>query len=214
MESPGGGSIARSADAELAVDDGRGSRRALLTATATAGLSAAAGAIALAGCGTTAAAAPTARQAVKSLPPPAIQSDLQILIAALALERRTVAAYVAGIPLLPRAQAHAAEQFLSEELEHTGELISLIKDAGGKPQPRPNTFQLGHPGTAAQVVSLLHQLERLQITMYLQSIPRLSPGPVRAAAATILTVDAQHVAMLRLIQGQTPVPTAFVTGAE
>jgi hypothetical protein len=32
--------------------------------------------------------------------------------------------------------------------------------------------------------------------------------------ATILTVDSQHVTMLRLTQGQTPVPSAFVTGAE
>jgi hypothetical protein len=60
----------------------------------------------------------------------------------------------------------------------------------------------------------LRSLETLQITNYLQSIPRLSPGPVRAAVASILTVDAQHVTMVRLAQGQTPVPSAFVSGAE
>jgi hypothetical protein len=189
--------------------DGLASRRALLTAAA------GAGAAALAGCASaTTATIPTPEQAVKTLSSATMEADVEMLTAALVLERRTVAAYIAGIPLLPRPQAKAAEKFLSEELEHTGELISLIKDAGGMPQPRPNSFDLGHPTDAVQVVALLHQLETMQIAGYLRMIPRLSPGPVRAAVATILTVDSQHVSMLRLVQGQNPVPAAFVTGSE
>ena len=183
-------------------------RRALMT-RAGAGL-AGAGALLLGGCGGTA----TAGQSTTiELPPPVRRQDLEILTRALELERRTVAAYVAGIPLLPKAQAQAARQFLSEELEHAGELISLIKTAGGKAAPRANSYQLGHPADAAGVIALLHTLETMQIAVYLQSIPQLSPGPTRAAVATILTVDSQHVAMLRLTQGQPPVPAAFVTGS-
>jgi hypothetical protein len=148
------------------------------------------------------------------LPPTVSRQDIEILTEALELERRTVAAYIAGIPLLPRAPAHAARQFLSEELEHTGELISLIKTSGGHAPPRANSYQLGRPPDAAGVLKLLHTLETMQIATYLQAIPRLSPGPTRAAAATILTVDSQHVTMLRLTQGQAAVPSAFVTGSE
>ncbi|HET8979228.1 MAG TPA: ferritin-like domain-containing protein [Solirubrobacteraceae bacterium] len=184
-------------------------RRALL-AGAGAGL-AGAGALLLGGCGGTAAAG----QSTTTAASPAVRAqDIAILTRALELERRTVAAYVAGIPLLPHDAAKAAQQFLSEELEHTGELISLIKASGGKPAARPNSYALGHPTDGAEVLALLHSLERLQLTTYLQAIPRLSPGPVRAGVASILTVDAQHVSMLRLQQGQTPVPSAFVTGAE
>ena len=190
------------------VDAAVASRRALLSGAGTA--LAGVGAIALGGCGRTAAG----RKAVKQLPEALMESDVRILSRALALERRTVTAYVAGIPLLPHPQAKAARQFLNEELEHTGELISLITAAGAKPPPRADSYQLGHPGDAAAVLALLHSLETLQITNYLQSIPRLSPGPVRAAVASILTVDAQHVTMVRLLQGQTPVPSAFVSGAE
>src|SRR6202007_538332 len=153
------------------------------------------GALLLDGCGTGA----TDQQTTPApLPAAARAQNLEILTRALELERRTVAAYIAGIPLLPRAQAQAARQFLSEELEHTGELISLIKTSGGKAPPRANSYQLGQPADAAGVIKLLHTLETMQIATYLQSIPRLSPGPTRAAVATILTVDSQHVTMLRL----------------
>jgi hypothetical protein len=191
---------------------GERSRRALLAGVG-AGL-AGAGALLLEGCGGGATA--TAEQTATTTPPSpaAATQDIAILNRALDLERRTVAAYVAGIPLLPRAQAQAARQFLSEELEHTGELISLIKTSGGKAGPRANSYPIGHPSDAAGVLALLHELETMQIAYYLRSIPRLTPGPTRAAAATILTVDSQHVTMLRLTQGQTPVPSAFVTGAE
>jgi hypothetical protein len=165
---------------------------------------------ALAGCGGHAAG----RKAAKLLPPAEAQSDITILSHALELERRAVSAYVAGIPLLSRPQRKAARQFLNEELEHTGELISLIVAAGGKPARRADSYPIGHPTDAAGVLSVLHSLETLQITTYLRSIPRLTPGPVRAAVASILTVDAQHLAMVRLAQGQTPVPSAFVSGAE
>ena len=59
---------------------------------------------------------------------------------------------------------------------------------------------------------MLHSLETLQIRSYLKWIPQLSPGPVRAAVASILNVDSEHLAMVRLMQGQTPVPGPFVTG--
>jgi hypothetical protein len=187
--------------------DGAASRRALLTGTGTA---LATGALALAGCGS---AATTGKKAVKQTSPPVKHEDIAILSQALALERRTVSAYIAGIPLLTRPQRKAFRQFLSEELEHTGELISLIKAAGGMAGPRADSYAIGHPTDGPGVFSLLHQLEALQISSYLEWIPRLSPGPVRAAVASILTVDAEHLAMVRLFQGQVPVPGPFVTGS-
>jgi Ferritin-like domain len=189
-------------------EDEGASRRALLGGAGAA--LASAGALTLAGCGRAA----IGRKAVKQLSPPLMAKDVEILAHALELERRTVAAYIAGIPLLPHPQAKAAELFLNQELQHTGELISLIRAAGGKVSPRADSYDLGHPRDGAEVLTLLHSLESMQIANYLRSIPRLSPAPLRAAVATILTVDAEHVSMLRLAQGQTPVPSPFVTGLE
>jgi hypothetical protein len=172
---------------------------------------AAGAAVLLAGCGQKGA---IPRQAVKKAPLSVQHKDVALLNAALALERRTVAAYTAGIPLLSRRQAKGARQFLNEELQHTGELLALIKAAGGVANPRAASYDIGHPRGASGVLAVWHELERLQIAAYVKAIPKLSPGPVRAAVATILANDAQHIAILRLEQGLDPLPSAFVTGNE
>ncbi len=190
--------------------EGGASRRALLSGagTAVAGV----GAMVIVGCGRP---AKTGHKAAAELSPDVKRRDVRILGHALELERRTVAAYVAGIPLLGHDQAKTAKQFLNEELQHTGELIALITATGAKASERAASYDLGRPPRdAAAVLSLLHSLEALQIASYLRWLPELSPAPVRAAVATILAADAQHIAMLRLTQGMTPAPSAFVTGSE
>jgi hypothetical protein len=188
--------------------DRASSRRALLSGAGPA--LAGAAALALGGCGHTA----TGRNAVKQLPAALIKADIDILLQALELERRTVTAYVAAIPLLPHSQVKAARQFLGEELQHTGELISLIRAAGGKAPPRADSYDIGHATDGPSVLTVLHYLEGLQIANYLRWIPKLAPGPVRAAVASILTVDAQHLAMVRVVQGKVAVPGPFVTGSD
>jgi hypothetical protein len=185
------------------------SRRALLSGAGATLVSA--GALALAGCGREGATGP---RAVKKAKPTVQRSDLAILAGLLELERKTVAAYTAGFPLLTRTDAKIAKQFLNQELEHTGALLALIKAGGGPAPLRSASYDLGHPSDDRQVLALLHELERAQITAYLHAIPRLKPGPVRAAVASILASDAQHVAIIRSALGLTPVPTSFVTGSE
>jgi hypothetical protein len=165
----------------------------------------------VAGCGSS---GPMGQQSVKNAPQSVRSGDVALLNGLLDLERHTVAAYTAGIPLLLHPEAKTARQFLDEELEHTGELLSLIKAAKGIPIARRASYDLAHPRSAADALSLLHSLERAQITAYLGALPRLSPGTVRAAVASILTSDAQHVAILRLAQGEVGAPSAFVTGHE
>jgi hypothetical protein len=185
---------------------GRASRRALLTG---AGTALAGGALAVAGCGSAA----TGRQAVKQTPATVQKQDIAVLQRALALERRTIAAYIAGMPLLTFSQRKVARQFLNEELQHAGELISLIKAAGGKAPARADSYAIGHPTDGPGVLALLHSLESVQISSYLEWIPQLSPAPLRAAVASILNVDAQHLSMVRVLQHQVPVPGPFVTGS-
>jgi hypothetical protein len=164
-------------------------------------------AVALAGCG-------GGHRLPRHLSPAVRSSDVEILSEALALERRTIDAYVASIPLLPSDQVYDAKTFLGEELQHAGELITLIKSAGGRAPDRADSYAIGHPRGSAEVLALLHSFERLQIASYLRWIPRLTPGPYRAAVATILASDAQHVAVLRAAQGMPALASAFVTGDE
>ena len=190
-------------------DDDGSSRRTLLTGAGATLITA--GTVALAGCGSS---TKTGHKAIKKAAQPVQHADLALLNGLLDLERHTVAAYTAAIPLLPRSEAKMAKQFLSEELQHTGELLSLIKAAGGASPPRKASYDLGHPVGASGILELLHGLERAQLNAYLYAIPRLRPAPVRAAAATILSNDSQHIAVLRQSLGMVAVPSAFVTGRE
>ncbi|MDQ6729164.1 MAG: hypothetical protein M3022_02360, partial [Actinomycetota bacterium] len=116
------------------------SRRALLGGAT--GALAGAASLAVSGCGTQ---AKTGAYSLHRARPLVRQADITLLEGLLDLERHTVAAYTAGIPLLGHDDAKTAKQFLDEELQHTGELISLIKAAGGHAPPRRAAFDLGHP---------------------------------------------------------------------
>jgi hypothetical protein len=170
------------------------------------GSAATAAAAALSGCGGT-------RHRLK-LGDRSLDSDAQLLNSLLRLERRAIAAYTAGAPLLSGRDGRAATAFLRQELAHAGLLLALIKHAGGTAPARLASYDLGHPRNRGDVLALLHQVERAQLVAYVDAVPRLSPGYVRASVATILADDAQHVSVLRTLLGMNPVPAAFVTGGE
>jgi hypothetical protein len=182
-------------------------RRTLLR-TSTGGLAAAA-AVALAGCGHS-----SRRPDVRTIPAPARDADVTILNGLLDLAERTITAYTACVPLFAGHLHEACKQFLNQDLSHAGELYRLIKQAGGdadKPQP---SYDLGRPRGRNELVRLLHALENEMVTHYLQALPSLSPGSVRAAIASMLANDAQHVAVLRLSLRLDPIPSPLVTGSE
>ena len=55
-------------------------------------------------------------------------------------------------------------------------------------------------------------LEQTAIAAYIDALPKLSNGDVRATAAAIITNEAEHAAVLLDALGRDPVPAAFVTG--
>jgi hypothetical protein len=174
-------------------------------------VAAAAGTLALTGCGGSATTDTTAGQTGTSSTDDTSRRDVDLLAPALELERRTIDGYVACIPLLSKTNAQAAVVWLSAEIQHTGELIALIKQAGGTAAPRANSYEIGRmPSNQAQALALLASLEQLQISYYLRIIAELQLPSARAAVSSILTNDAQHIALLRLVQGKPAVPSAFV----
>ena len=171
-----------------------------------------AGAVVLAGCGGSGKTGATAGQTGTSANKNASPRDVELLAAALELERRTVNAYVACVPLLSKTNAQAAALWLSEELQHAGELIGLIGQAGGKAQPRADSYDIGRiPSDQGQTLALLASLEQLQISHYLRIIPQLQLATARASVASILSNDAQHIALLRFAHGKPAAPSALLT---
>lgn len=141
-------------------------------------------------------------------------ADAARLNGLLDLKHRTIGAYTAGIPLLAGGTLSAAQRFLGQELSHADELSGLVKRTGAVADRPSDSYDFGHPRSAVAVLRLLHAAETAQLAAYIAVIPRLVPGASRAAAASILADDAQHVAVLRSALALDPVPSAFVTGRE
>jgi hypothetical protein len=179
------------------------SRRGLLRA-AGAGL---AGAI-LAGCGSQ-----SIRAQVQNSRP-VLHSDVDLLNRLLHLEHVAIAAYTAGIPLLAPATHKAGQLFLNDEISHAGDIAGLVRAAGGKPIKPAPSYALGHPRTSQEVLTLLHNVENMQIAAYVDAIAVLEPGTLKQQVASILANDAQHLAVVRAALGQPAIPSAFVTGRE
>jgi hypothetical protein len=177
----------------------------LLGATGAAGL-----ALALAGCGR---AHPAAVHVAK-LPPNLKAVDAAIFNALIDAEYVVAAAYIAGIPLLSDHNLRAAKHFLVHEISHITQLSNLVNVAHGVPNGPRASYDLGHPRSQTQVLDVIHRAEQATIRAYLDAIPKLSPGAPRAAAASILANEAQHVSVVRRNLGLDPVPDAVVTATE
>ncbi len=148
------------------------------------------------------------------IPPPARQTDISHLNRALALKQYAVSAYTAATPLLRGREHAAAKLFLGQDLAHVSTLMSLIKRADGIANPPSASYNLGHPTGAESILVLLERAENAVISGFLELLPKVSPGSVRATLASIIGADAEHVTVLRLGLRRNPIPTAFVTGRE
>ena len=149
---------------------------------------------------------------VHKVPPKLPAADIALLRPALDLEYRGVAAYTASFPLLHSFDARMAKRFLQQELDHAAQVWGLMKRAGAKPPVQPSGYDYGQPRDATEALTLLDSIENQQVGYYLDAIPKLSPGPVRALVGSILANDAQHVSVLHVLLGQDPVPSPFVKG--
>lgn len=141
-------------------------------------------------------------------------SDVEILNGVLDLEHTAVAAYTAGIPLLSGHTRAAAVRFLGQELSHATVLSGAIKGAGGKANPPQASYDLGNPRGQTEVLALLDAIEASLIDRFLDAIPKLAPGWLRADVASILANEGQHISILRAARGMPPAPSAFLTANE
>jgi rubrerythrin len=142
----------------------------------------------------------------------AAKADAEILNSALDLEHMAIAVYTAGAPLLKGDLVKLGRQFLTQEKEHADALEQTIRKAGGRPnRPKP-TYNFPSVTDQAGTLKLATMIENVAIAAYLDAIPRLTSGDLRATAASVVTNEAEHLSVLLGAQGRPQVPTAFVVG--
>src|SRR5262249_20114864 len=103
---------------------------------------------------------------------PVLDTDVDLLQKLLHLEHVAIWAYTAGTPLLAPAVTKAGALFLNDELAHAGALANLIRAAGGMPIKPASSYPVGHPRTSQEVLQVLHRIENMQISAYLDAITR------------------------------------------
>jgi rubrerythrin len=139
-------------------------------------------------------------------------ADVEILNSALDLELMAVAAYKTGAPHLKGDVLAIGKLFLEQELAHVDVLASAIKAAGGKPNKAAASYDFPELRSQADVLRFAVDVENTAIGAYIDALPKLGKGDLRATAAAILSNEAEHVAVLLGALGMQQVPDAFVVG--
>jgi len=141
-------------------------------------------------------------------------SDSGILNSALAAELMAVAAYQAGADsgLLGKPALALALQFQGHHKAHADLLIATVRQLGGRPnEPKAKYgFPLAALKSQEDVLRFAAGLEKGAVSAYLGAVPAFADRQLARAAASILGDEAMHLATLRHVLGEDPVPTAFV----
>jgi rubrerythrin len=144
------------------------------------------------------------------------QGDAAVLNAALELEHTAIAAYEVGIGLLKGKQRQQAREFLDHEHQHAAAVARAISDLGSQPvAPRPRSaYTAGFPPLRSgnDFLNFALDVENTAVAAYLDSLAALNTDPLRAEVASIMTVEAEHMAVVSGLLLRPQVPNAFVTG--
>jgi rubrerythrin len=140
------------------------------------------------------------------------QADVEILNSALDLELMAVAAYKAGMPLLHGEALKVGKVFLGQEQEHANGLQTAIRHSGGIPNKAKAAYDFPALKSQTDVLKFAVAFENTAIAAYIDALPKLGQGDLRATAAAILSNEAEHIAILLGALGEEQVPDAFVVG--
>lgn len=141
--------------------------------------------------------------------------DLAILNFAYTLEAVAVTAYkaAAGSGLLPTAAVAVAQKFGAQHADHQAALSAAIQQVSGSAPKAPSgPFNFPTFKSASDILTFAKTLEETAVGAYYMAGGKFQNAKLAAAAASIIGVEAQHVAVLSAALQQDPIPSAFVTG--
>jgi hypothetical protein len=141
-------------------------------------------------------------------------ADVQMLQTAASIENLAVATYTTalGLDFIGGGSANpVVKAFVTKTMEqhadHAKAFNAAVTRLGGKPQDQPDPVLLkvveqAKPSLtdAGAVVGLAIELETGAAATYVADVPQLSNKNARAVTASIMGVEAQHVAILNAVQ--------------
>ena len=144
-----------------------------------------------------------------------IESDVRILNTALGAEYEAIAAYQVGAEsgLLGKDVLVVAVAFQGHHKQHADALASAVRKLGGKAVVTKTryVFPVEKLKSQADVLRFAAGLEQGAVSAYLGAVPVFNDKTLAQVAASILGDEAMHLAVLRQVLGENPVPSAFMS---
>jgi len=143
-----------------------------------------------------------------------MSADIDTLNVALGLEHEAIAAYQVGAEsgLLKPEVLRVAVGFQSDHKQHRDILAKTIGQLGGTAvADMKHKFPVEKLKNQADVLRFALGLEMGAASAYLGTIPGFENRDLAKAAASIMGVETQHVAILKSVLGEAPVENAFIS---
>ena len=142
-----------------------------------------------------------------------MSADIDTLNVALGLEHEAIAAYQVGAEsgLLKPEVLKVAVGFQSDHKQHRDILAKTIGQLGGTAvADMRHKFPVEKLKNQADVLRFALGLEMGAASAYLGTIPGFENRDLAKAAASIMGVETQHVAILKSALGEQPIENAFI----
>jgi rubrerythrin len=140
------------------------------------------------------------------------QADVDILTAAIQLERKAQAAYAAGAKsgLLDQATVDLATKIAAQHAEHEKADTAALQKMGGTVPAAPSDFGFPAFKTGEDILKYALSLEETAANTYFDSIKKLQDKSLVQAVISIQNAEATHVALLRSALKMDPSPVSFL----
>jgi len=132
--------------------------------------------------------------------------DIKLLNNSISLELAAIKMYADAVTanLLTANVANVTNQFAADHTAQRDAIIAQVQQGGGTPATEPAPLQAPTMTTEADFLAFALAGERQLASSYLAAVPQFKNRDLAKLAASILGVDATHVALLSEALRQTP----------
>lgn len=141
-------------------------------------------------------------------------SDVDILQFALTLEHLEARMYVEMLAqnVLTGKDKSYLESFGAHEAAHVKAITDTLTSLGATPVAAQESYNFPSFTTRQEILSFAKIAEDTGVGAYQGAAAAISNKAILAAAGSIVQVEARHAAMINLLLGIDPIPTAMTTG--
>lgn len=141
-------------------------------------------------------------------------ADIKLLNTAIPLERAAVKAYAdaAATNLVSPSVLTVLKAFAADHQAHLDALSAAVTQGGATPSPDTATLPAATLGNELDILNFAYTIERLAANTYLGTVAAFKSRDLAATAASIMGVEATHVALLAEALRKSPAyPSGFIT---